>query len=156
MFTPALRTLLPALLLATACGPDLPRNTLDVDVTIDGSDVVFSWTSGPGAETVPTEQAGTVAVYPCGASACPTGAYRDTAAGSPAWYLVREDLTECTFPVIDPGVRYGEVLRPADTGPGVDAAPLVSGQRYIVYVYRYRGCLLGGPLDAGWKEFVAP
>lgn len=146
------------LLWASSCGPDDPKDTMIVTAELDGTDVVFSWATGPELPADPRPAIGTLAVYRCYDGRCPQGAYRDSAADDPVWYLVREDYTECTFPQLLPEVVYGESPPPAlgtratDVGP----APLEPSMEYVAVVFRYGGCLSGGPLHAGRTVFVAP
>lgn len=154
----SLRMLSCGVLALAACGPDPATDTLSVSVSRVENQLTFNWTDSGASGVSAAEGApvGTLAVYPCDDGGCPPGTYRDAVTASPYWYITREDYTECTFAQLSGPVTYGQAppflsaQRAQEAGP----APLGAGKRFVVVIWRYGGCLAGGPLFAGRAEFT--
>lgn len=143
---------------AAACGPGDEVDTIDVTTSVVDRAITIEWTVDPA--TAP--QIGTVAVFACDDDGvCPNGRYRHPEVDAPLWFITGESYTECTFPEIVAPVTYGApppVFVPGVTVLVEDVAPaaLEPGVEHVAVVWRFGGCLGGGPVDAGRATFTAP
>jgi hypothetical protein len=144
-----------ALVVSTsACGPGEAQDTLTLTASVVDGAVTFAW----------DDLVGTLAVYACDAESgtCPSGSYRDASADEPAWYVVAESYTECTFPELLGPVTYGALPPPAFDGQGTPPqeregpAALSPGAPFVAVIFTYNGCMASQPVDMGRAEFLAP